>query len=271
MDSSAYWNISLETLWSVIMLSDVAKKNLSKDRNVLGKKWASTYGGWFSDPENISHFIDAALPHLPSHPLDVLYVASASGLLGEELIRQLGEGHLTLVDVSKKHLAENKNRHTKKVCADLLTVDLGRKYDLILMRSSLDYFPSADLQIDVLRNIKEHLKPKGLFVNQPAYIGVPSERAVMSQIYQETEKIGDRYFQSNDLKVLYRQAGFRSIKKIGDGKPMVLTEKDHIERYGVTKKEIEKIQEMIPKRARSMCVTKRGYKLTFQFPIFAAS
>lgn len=253
------------------MLSNVAKKNLRQDRNVLGRKWASTYGGWFSNSKNISVFIESVLPHLPSHPIDVLYAASANGLLGEELMRQLGAGHLTLVDVSKKHLAENKNRHTKKICADLLTVNLGCKYDLILMRSSLDYFPSADLQVDVLRNIKKHLKHGGLFVNQPAYIDVPFERNVMSQIYQETEKIGDRYFQSSDIKVLYRQAGFHHFKKIGEGESMILTQKDHIERYGITKKEIEKIQAMILKKARSMCVTKEGYRLVFQFPIFIAS
>jgi SAM-dependent methyltransferase len=253
------------------MFSDIAEKNLKKDKRVLGKKWTTTYGGYFSDPENIHTFIDAASPHLPSISLDVLYAASAAGLLGEELIRRLGAGNLTLVDISQEHLDQNGNPQTTKICADLLTMDLGKTFDLIIMRSSLDYFPSEDLQIEVLKNIKTHLKNGGLFINQPAYIPTLSERDLMSRVYQDIEKIGDRYFQSIDLEKIYHQAGFSKFKKIGEGKMMILTEKEHRDRYGITKTEIAKIQQMIPERASSMQITTTGYRLTFQFPIFLAS
>jgi len=64
------------------MLSKISEYNLDKDKNVLGKKWSSTYGGWFSDEENIQLFIDAIKPFLPDKELSILYVASASGHLG---------------------------------------------------------------------------------------------------------------------------------------------------------------------------------------------
>ncbi len=253
------------------MLSDIAKNNLQKDQNVLGRKWATTYGGYFSDPGNIDFFISTVIPYLSDRPLDVLYAASASGLLGEKLLEQLGRGTLTLVDISKKHLNENINKKTKKICADLFTMDLGHQFDLILMRSSLDYFPSADLQVEVLQTIKQHLKKDGVFINQPAFISDPHERDVMSCISQDTRKIGDRYFQSTDLESFYRKAGFLQFKQIGIGKPMILTQQDHIDRYQITQKDIEAIQQMIPIEAESMHVTTTGYKLIFQFPIFLAS
>lgn len=253
------------------MLSSVAKKNLKKDRRVLGENWHTVYGGYFSDPENIRQFIDTVIPFLPKRPLRILYAASAAGLLGETFLERLGTGTLTLVDISTKHLNENKNSLTEKVHGDLLTMNLARQFDLVLMRSSLDYFPSSDLQIRTLANIKHHLSPGGLFINQPAFIEEPKERDAMSAIYTKTRQIGDRYFQSNDLLQLYQHAGFNFFKKIGEGAELVLTEQDHIDRYGISSETVQRIRQMIPPDAQSMRVTTTGYELTFRFPIFLAA
>src|SRR3989338_3885305 len=122
------------------MATQLAKDNLEKDKNVLGKNWFSTYDNYFSDQENIDLFIDAVIPKLPTRKLDILYVASASGILGESLLLALGKGDLTITDISVEHLRENKNPKTTKICVDLLEMDLGKTFDLIVMRSSLDYF-----------------------------------------------------------------------------------------------------------------------------------
>lgn len=253
------------------MISNISKRNLKKDRRVLGKNWYTTYGGYFSDPKNIRGFIDAIIPYLPGRPLNILYVASASGLLGEKLIERLGAGTLTLIDISKQHLDENKNPETEKIYADLLKVNLKRRFDLVLMRSSLDYFPSHDLQVMALSKIRQHLLPGGLFINQPAFLEDTHERDIASEIYTKTRKIGDRYFQSSDLSDLYQQAGFIHFEKIGEGNPLVLTEQDHKSRYGISPSTIERIRRIIPSGAKSMRVTASGYELTFRFPIFLAS
>ena len=253
------------------MLSKIAKKNLLKDKQVLGKKWTTTYGGYFSDASNINQFIKTLLPYLPDKPLSILYAASASGLLGEALLHRLERGELTIVDISQTHLDENNNPHTTKICADLVTMDLAQKFDLILMRSSLDYFPSAALQVEILKNIKRHLVEHGLFVNQPAYIEDLHERDLMSQLYIQTEKIGDRFFQSTDLADLYLEAGFSTFTRIGEGEPLQLTQQDHIDRYGLNNKDIQFVLSMIPDHIHSMQKTADEYRLFFQFPIFLAS
>lgn len=245
--------------------------NLARDKNVLGQNWLSTYGNYFSDLENIRLFIDSVKPLLPNEPLDILYVGSASGLLGEELLKALDQGSLTLVDISKEHLNANHNPQTKKVCVDILEMNLEEKFDLIIMRSSLDYFPSKELQIKALSVIKKHLKEGGLFINQPAYISDLDNRELVSRIYNTVDKIGNRYFQSTDLESLYREVGFTSFQKIGEGKIMIITEKEQVERYDLTEAEIKTIQQIIGSEKTPYAeVTETGYTLKFEFPIFIA-
>ena len=253
------------------MLSQISQNNLSKDKNVLGKNWLKTYNNYFSDEENIKHFADVVLSFLPKKKLNILYAASASGLLGEELIRHLDSAKLTLVDVSQKHLAENTNINTKKICCDLLDMDLGEKFDLIIMRSSLDYLPNREFQIQVLKNIKRHLEDGGTFINQPAYISDKKDRDIMSQIYNMTESIGNRFFQSSDLEDIYNEAGFHNFQKIGDGKDLILTDQEHVERYNISQEDILKIRDLIGVGSYNMRITESGYELRFEFPIFLAS
>jgi ubiquinone/menaquinone biosynthesis C-methylase UbiE len=253
------------------MPSEITKHNLDRDKNVLGKDWLSTYGNWFSDEENIRAFVDAVKPILPDHELDILYVASASGLLGESLLKSLGKGNLTIVDISDKHLSENHNPKTKKICADLLEMNLGKKFDLIIMRSALDYFPSPELQVKVLKIIREHMKEGGIFVNQPAYISDLKQRDLISLLYNSIDKIGKRLFQSVDMPFLYEQAGFSLPKKIGESKDMILTEQEHIERYRLDENDIKHAQDILGKsNGCNIKVTDRGYNLRFEFPIFVS-
>jgi SAM-dependent methyltransferase len=195
------------------MTSTISKYNLDKDKKVLGKKWFTTYSGWFSDEDNIQSFIKTVTPYLSQKSLDILYVASASGLLGERLLEYLKASKLTIVDMSQKHLNENKNRNTIKIKTDILGMNLKKKFDVILMRSSLDYFPSKSLQIKVLKIIKKHLKSDGIFINQPAYIPDIKERDIISSIYNQNKKIGKRLFQSTDIESIYQKAGFSCPQK----------------------------------------------------------
>ena len=252
------------------MSSEIAKYNLDRDKNVQGKDWLSTYGNWFSDEENIQLFINTVKPILPDGELDILYAASASGLLGEELIKSLGRGRLTLVDISEKHLSENHNPNTVKICADLLEMDLGKKFDVILVRSSLDYFPSRSLQVKVLKIIRNHLKESSVFINQPAYISDIEQRNIIRNIYNTNDKIGNRFFQSSDLASIYDEAGLSDPEKIGHGKEMNLTEQDHVERYGLVIEDIKSIQTMLKDSKSNIQITKDGYNLKFEFPIFLA-
>lgn len=250
------------------MTSEIGSYNLDRDKRVVGKKWLQTYGGWFSDEENIRIFIDLVKPLLPNKELDILYVASASGLLGERLIEGLGRGKLTILDISEKHLKENKNLKTEKIHADILEMDLDKKFDLIIMRSSLDYFPTRDLQIKVLEIIKNHLKEDGLFVNQPAFVSDIESRDRISDAYNCVDKIGKRLFQSKDIISIYTEAGFDIPQKIGDGKIMEIAEHDHVGRYNLDKGEIKLIQKILERDSNNIKLSKNGYRLRFEFPIY---
>jgi len=112
------------------------------------------------------------------------------------------------------------------------------------------------------------LKQNGVFFNQPAYIPDPDERACISRVYTDTPKIGNRWFQSTDLPDIYRQAGFDICRQIGEGKQLVITEEDHIARYHIVDKDIVNIRTILQNRGTHSIITKRGYELYFDFPIF---
>ena len=253
------------------MISAIAIDNLAKDGRVLGKKWFQTYGGWFSDYENMQIFTDSVTQTnlLPNRKLEILYVGSASGALGEELIRTLGQGHLTLVDISQKHLALNTNPFTTKLCMDVLEMDLRKKFDVVMMRSFLDYFPSAAEQIQVLRIVRNHMRHDGVFINQPAFIPDTNARSIISRAYCSIPNIGRRWFQSWDIDDLYAEAEFNPTLKYGSGKRMRITEQDHIDRYAITPSDVVAIQSIVKDAKPFAEITEKGYALTFEFPIFA--
>ncbi len=255
------------------MLSKIAADNLKKDGKVLGEKWFQTYGGWFSDRENMQIFTDSIIRGCSlraQHDLEILYVGSASGELGEQFVRALGGGHLTLVDVAEEHLKLNTNPATTKLCMDVLGMNLNKKFDIVMMRSFLDYFPTMNEQIAVLKVVKEHLRPGGLFINQPASIPTAHARNVISRAYCSVPNIGKRLFQSWDIGHLYASAGLGGAPFIyGDGKIMRITEQDHIARYAITPTDIVTLQTILKDAERSVEITKNGYTLSFEFPILA--
>ena len=253
------------------------KENLFRDRFVLGKNWNKTYNGYFSDEKVLKSFSDCVLKLKLPKKLNILYVCSGTGLLGEYICSKLlQEGYktkLTLLEASKEQLSQNKNKNTKKLCKDLLKLNSKNKYDLIIMRSSLDYFYKIKDQIKALKVIKKHLLTKGLFINQCAAFPSIIERNLADKIYSSNNKIGKRHFQSfEDVATIYTKSDFKELRFVKEAPIMKLTEKEHIERYKLNDKEVNKIQTLMKKLNKkdrpNFNVTKQGYKMNFHFPIF---
>ena len=258
-------------------LAHLTKINLQKDKHVLGKAWLKTYGGFFGNKKHMEAFVKTVIPFIPKkEKLRILYVASAQGTLGEmlsETVRQTGSRvELTITDASQKHLKENKNKQTQKVLGDLLKLSLPEKYDVIIMRSSLDYFHTEKLQIKLLKRISKWLSPKGILINQACSLENKQDRDTADKIYSSSNKIGKRHFQcEEDIGNIYKKAGL-SLKKIGEGPTLNLSEKDHVERYKITQKEGSKIQEIIcVTKAKTIKVTKTGYKMKFILLIYLST
>ncbi|OIO24147.1 hypothetical protein AUJ65_01985 [Candidatus Micrarchaeota archaeon CG1_02_51_15] len=261
------------------MISNAARENLLRDKRVAGRNWRKVYGGYFSNNRVFSAFVTACrslFAKLPRNPA-VLYVCSGNGDLGERLylrLRQKGfRSSLTLVDASAEQLRENKNAAAEKIVADVLGLRLDRKFDLVIMRSSLDYFPSAAEQVKALKRVALHLKPRGFFVNQCASLRTLEERRVADLVYSSSPKIGRWHFQwKGDLASVYLRAGFSTPKEIGEAPALRLSEKDHAARYAITEKEVSKIRGIIEgaQKTRGVRVTRSGYAMTFGFPIYCA-
>lgn len=259
-------------------LSMLSKENLKRDRRVLGKGWQTVYGNYFSNKRVTSAFISASKPFLHRLPGNaaVLYVCSGTGLLGESVcayLRKIGKTPtLTIVDASPDQLRQNKHPLTQKIRQDALFLDLGRKFDLIIMRSSLDYFPTKQLQTKVLARVRRHLNPGGVFINQCAAFPSLQERNIADAIYASTPKIGRRHFQCpSEVPQLYDRAGLKA-RLIGNAPSLKLTHQDHCTRYGLTDAEVEKIRGVIRSAPKTPNIrpTGKGYVINCTFPIYAA-
>ncbi len=261
-------------------ITSVSARNLRRDRNVLGKKWAKTYRGYFGQRRPMTSFIESIslmLPHKKN--ISIFYPGSANGLLGERLVRDLEEkgtrANLTLMDISVEHLNANTNPKTRKIVGDLLNFKLGQKYDVVIQRSSLDYLPTRQKQVIALQNIRKAMAKGGIFFNQAASMPSKIERDLADAIYHSNNRIGHRHFQwEGEINDLYEEAGFREVTKIADAPVLIITNKEHQERYQITNIEIQRIRRLIarvPKNLRpNIQLTKMGYRMIFTFPIYAA-
>lgn len=255
-------------------------RNLRRDRRVMGTGWKRTYRGYFGNKKNMAVFVRMVLPRIPERKrIEIFYPGSGSGMLGEELVAGLQKqgihASLWLLDASKEQLGQNTNPKTKKMLGDIATAQPGKRFDMAIMRSTLDYFWTEKNQIAVLKRIRRWLKPGSVFFNQTASFPTTTERDLADRIYKSNDKIGQRHFQCpEDIERIYQQAGFQGIQKIGSAPGLILTEKEHQERYGIGMKEIAQIQAIIrsvPKQLRPhIKTTPAGYRLEFSFPIYAA-
>ncbi len=260
-------------------LSEVTKRNVHRDRRVLGRNWSRVYGNYFSDERVLRSFVDLSSRHLEALPKKpkILYVCSGTGLLGERVVEHLRKRgkmpSLTIVDASEAQLSQNTNPATHKVLGDLLRLHLHEKFDLVIMRSSLDYFHTPALQVAALKRVKAHMANGGIFINQCAALPTLAERNLANAIYSANPKIGKRHFQSIDLPALYTRAGL-DVEKLGAAPQLFLSSSDHVLRYGLSLDEVAKIQRLIastPAAKRpSIKIASKSYKLTFDFPIYVA-
>ena len=91
--------------------------------------------------------------------MDVLDVACGTGVLFPDYL-QRNVGSLTAVDISPEmvKIARSKFPQVTVLCGDVLTADLGRKFDAIMVYNAFPHFPEPEALIATLSNL---LKPGG--------------------------------------------------------------------------------------------------------------
>ncbi|VVC71792.1 Methyltransferase domain protein [uncultured archaeon] len=261
-------------------LSKHAKQNLRADKRVQGKRWGKTYGGFWHNPANAQAFVRATnryLRALPDEPA-VLEVGSADGFLAETVashLRKLGKHpHVTISDMSAKHLAANPNPRTRKIQADLLTLNLTRtagRFDVILMRSVLHYFPTLALQTRVLRRLRRHLAPGGVLLLQDSVFERQREADLLTRIFQ-TKLAPWRFNSTREIQTVTRHAGLRATR-VGFAPDIHVTHDDHARRYALTPADTRHIRALIqavPATDRPHHhLTKNGYTASAASAIYA--
>jgi ubiquinone/menaquinone biosynthesis C-methylase UbiE len=130
----------------------------------------------YYDAENEHHQmlrqdVPMLLNHLPKRKQNVLELAVGTGRVAIPLVKA---GHRVVgVDYAKDMLAVARmkrdragisERDLSLVCADVMRMKLGRKFDwAVLLFNTLLAFPTLEEQDALLTNVVQHLKPGGRF------------------------------------------------------------------------------------------------------------
>ena len=116
--------------------------------------------GWDADMIRDDGIITTILDHAGiCAGMDVLDVACGTGVLFPDYL-QRNVGSLTAVDISPEmvKIARSKFPQVTVLCGDVLTADLGRKFDAIMVYNAFPHFPEPEALIATLSNL---LKPGG--------------------------------------------------------------------------------------------------------------
>lgn len=130
----------------------------------------------------LDDFYQALLDQLPSDhqaPLNILDLGAGTGLLSACAIDTYPEAQLTLLDISEKMLSLARERFSGKndiryICADYSKTPLAGSYDIVVSALSIHHLDQDSKKI-VFKNIYDHLKPGGLFINADQVLGETTE------------------------------------------------------------------------------------------------
>lgn len=107
-------------------------------------------------PRNEPEVIESVV----SRGATILELGCGVGRVTHELVKRGFE--VNAVDNSKKMLAHVKD--AEKICSDIETLELDKKFDAVLLASNLINIPINATRRSLLKTCKRHLKPDGVLV-----------------------------------------------------------------------------------------------------------
>lgn len=130
-------------------------------RSVSGDAYDSTYERRAAAGENVHGEADFVGRFSPKTVLDA---GCGTGRVGRELARR--GAAVTGVDIDAEMLdtARRKAPDTDWRLADLATVDLGRRFDAIVMAGNVMIFVTPGTETAVVANLARHLEPAGVLI-----------------------------------------------------------------------------------------------------------
>lgn len=247
---------------------NVNQVNVTQDQRTYGK-WSLFNQEYFANPKIMSEFCEFVKQALKSTSgeINMLDLGSADGVLGEFVAKELRKNRevsLTLLDIVPEHLSANSNPATKKIAMSVLDWEETDKYDLIIVRSLLHYFPKSD-QLKIIKKIKQALTKTGVAV-VAAFIQKPQSVKLFLEL---NKTIGKKLQLMNvaELEELFEIAKAK-FTFLGNATTWACSSENLKARYNLSKKELDALKDKISKEPgfEEKEFTIKGDKFTVPVP-----
>jgi SAM-dependent methyltransferase len=231
--------------------SSFENQSISKEMKVHGRRFASIFDGYFSDPEIARPLVQAVQRIIEvTHPQVVADLGGGTGFILKELLRRGLQGvKLVNVEASPKQLA---------VCTDSRIVPLSASVDqvtrrelmadgenaklLFTSRAMLHYFGHFGLD-PLLCHLKKQLRPGEFFVHQSGAFASQQDADVINDLYARMDT-GKWFFTVDELKSRLDDAGF-IVREILPAPSLEMSSLDLGERYELGPEQIASIGQEI--------------------------
>jgi SAM-dependent methyltransferase len=220
--------------------SSIENQSISKEMIVHGPRFASVFGGYFSDPDIALPLVEAVQRIIDvTHPQVLADLGGGTGFILEELLRRGLQGvRLVNVEASPKQLAActdsrivplpaSVDRVTRR---ELLAEDTNGKL-LLIARAVLHYFGRSSID-PLLRHLKDQLRPGEFFVHQSGAFKHQQDADVINHLYARMDT-GKWFFTIDELKSRLDDAGF-VVHEIIPAPGLEMGSDDLGERYGLS-------------------------------------
>ena len=139
--------------------------------------------------EEAQDLLEIASEALGRTPNSILELGAGGGYLLHDVQQLCPDIQVTLVDSSTEMLAEAslRNPRATTVCADMATLDLSRKFDVVLLHDAVMYLENKDAVSQVLSVMKRHVADDGLAIIVPDVCRETFEERILT-----AEARGDR-------------------------------------------------------------------------------
>ncbi len=117
--------------------------------------------------------LELARKYAPQRPLDVADFCGGPGIHLSSLAEKVSIAHATIIDISPRFI-EIANRREKNfsldaICSDIVSVELDRKYDIVLSLFAYHHVPDAAKET-FLRKAYDGLKEDGMMILAEIYL-----------------------------------------------------------------------------------------------------
>jgi SAM-dependent methyltransferase len=231
--------------------SSFENQSVSKEMIVHGPRFASVFGGYFSNPDIARPLVETVQKAIDAtHPQVVADLGGGTGFVLVELLRRCLQGvKLVNVEASPKQLAActdgrivplpaSVDRVTRK---ELLAEDTDGKL-LLIARAVLHYFGRSGLD-PLLSHLHRQLRPGEFFIHQSGTFARPQDADLINHLYTRMGS-GKWFFTVDELKSRLEDAGF-IVREILPAPSLEMSSSDLGERYELSPEQMASIGQEI--------------------------